>query len=45
MEVREDQLAWQCGTTKLCLKDEARLALETVLNQVLNSHAVKIQSK
>ena len=31
--------------TKLCMKDSARLAIEAVLNQVLASHATKIQSR
>ena len=39
-----DGQGWQCGVTKLFVKDEARFALESTLNMVRASMAVKVQS-
>ena len=33
---------WQCGRTKICMKDSARLAIETVLNMVESRSAIKL---
>ena len=41
-ETLQPGLEWQCGMTKLCMKDSARLAIESTLHKVETEKATMI---